>query len=65
MSRFRMIADEAREVSMLPSGSRLLQPDEVFDVPDVHAESYSCQPGLYEEIETAKAPAKAKTKDGE
>jgi hypothetical protein len=61
MATFRMIADEPRQVSILPSGqTRLLEPDELFDVPDAHAESYECQPGLYELQETApkKAPAK-------
>ncbi len=62
MAKFRMIADEAREVSMLPSGSRLLQPDELFEVDDKVAASYECQPQFYELVETAKAPAKAKTK---
>ncbi len=48
MARFRLIADEAREVSILPDGAlRLIEPDELFDVPDEHAPSYECQPTLY------------------
>jgi hypothetical protein len=55
MAKFRLIADEARQVSILPSGSlRKIEPDEVFDVPDRHAESYECQPHLYESVSSPK-----------
>ena len=63
MARFRYIGDEPREVSMLPAGiTRLLEPDEVFTVPDEHADSYECQPGLYQRDEPAKRATK---KDGD
>jgi hypothetical protein len=61
MATFRYVGDEARLVSILPSGdTRRLEPDELFDVPDAHTESYECQPYLYELQEAApkKAPAK-------
>lgn len=49
MAKFRLLGDEPRHVSMLPSGTlRRLEPDEVFTVPDEHADSYECQPALYE-----------------
>ena len=49
MARVRFIGDEPREVSILPAGVlRLLEPDELFTVPDEHAGSYSCQPDLYD-----------------
>jgi hypothetical protein len=55
MARFRLIADEAREVSILPAGTlRAVQPDELFDVPDEHAASYECQPALYRRDEPAR-----------
>ena len=48
MARFRFIGDEPRQVSILPAGSlRLVEPDELFEVPDEHAPSYECQPDLY------------------
>jgi hypothetical protein len=49
MAQFRLLGDEPRHVSMLPSGTlRRLEPDEVFTVPDGHADSYECQPDLYD-----------------
>jgi len=49
MARFRYLGDEARHVSMLPAGTlRLVQPDEIFNVPENVADSYECQPDLYE-----------------
>jgi hypothetical protein len=49
MARFRYLGDEARHVSMLPAGTlRLVQPDEIFNVPEGVADSYECQPDLYE-----------------
>lgn len=48
--KLRLITDEARHVSILPSGAlQLVQPDEVFTVPDRHADSYD-QPGVYEPV---------------
>jgi hypothetical protein len=61
MAKFRLIADEARQVSILPAGElRTVQPDEVFDVPDQVAESYECQPHFYEQVSAPKASAKGK-----
>ena len=49
MASFRYVGDEPREVSILPAGTlRRVEPDELFKVPDEHAESYACQPHLYE-----------------
>jgi hypothetical protein len=49
MSQFRYVGDEPRQVSMLPSGElRLVEPDQVFTVPDAVWDSYACQPHLYE-----------------
>ena len=46
--QLRYVGDEAREVSMLPSGmTRRLEPDELFQVPAAYAESYECQPHLF------------------
>jgi len=65
MAKFRYVGDEPREVSMLPTGDgRRLEPDELFDVDSAYADSYRCQPGLYEEIETAPKKAAPK-KDAE
>jgi len=48
MARFRLVADEPRQVSILPAGElRLIEPDELFDVPAAHVESYTCQPHYY------------------
>jgi hypothetical protein len=53
----RYIGDEIREVSILPSGElRRVEPDELFQVDEKVAESYSVQPHLYEVDEK---PAKA------
>lgn len=70
MAQFRMIADEDRQVSMLPSGElRKLEPDELFEVPDEVADSYECQPHYFELVSAPKpksAKATAKTsKDGD
>jgi hypothetical protein len=52
MARFRFAGDEPRQVSMLPAGTlRRLEPDELFDVPDAHWESYASQPALYEPLD--------------
>jgi hypothetical protein len=49
MARFRYIGDEARQISMLPAGAlQLVEPDEIFNVPESVADSYECQPDLYE-----------------
>ena len=49
MSTVTYIGDEPREVAILPAGfSKLVQPDEKFDVPDEFDASYACQPQYYE-----------------
>lgn len=56
--KFRLVADEARLVSILPTGDlRKVEPDEVFTVPDEHADSYEIQPHYYEPLN---APKKTK-----
>lgn len=58
MAKVRLIADEPRIVPWLDN--RLVEPDEVVDVPDGDAESYACQPAVWELVaEPKKAPAKA------
>lgn len=53
MARFRLLGDEPRQVSMLPEGQlRLVEPDELFTVPDEVAASYECQPDLYDRDDT-------------
>lgn len=48
MARIRYVGDEPREVSILPEGTlRRVDPDQLFEVPDEHVESYECQPHLY------------------
>lgn len=52
--KVRYIGDEPREVSILPDGFlRLVEPDELFEVPAAVAESYAVQPHLYEVDEPA------------
>jgi hypothetical protein len=52
MAQFRFIGDKARQVSMLPAGTlQLVEPDEMFDVPEAVADSYECQPDLYERLD--------------
>jgi hypothetical protein len=49
MSKVSFVGDEAREVSILPSGIlRLVGPDQSFTVPDEFDESYACQPHFFE-----------------
>jgi hypothetical protein len=63
MAKFRMTADEPRQVSMLPSGTlRLIGLDEVFEVPDEVADSYEGQP-FYERIDAAKKSTAKKGDD--
>jgi hypothetical protein len=50
----RFVGDEPRDVSILPAGTlRRVEPDEVFEVDEKVADSYSCQPHLYEVDEPA------------
>lgn len=61
MAQFRFVADEPRQVSMLPAGDlRKVEPDDVFTVPDQVADSYECQPHLYELVTPPKTAAKSK-----
>jgi hypothetical protein len=54
--KVRYIGDEPRDVSILPSGDlRRTEPDELFEVDEKVAESYRCQPALYEVDESAPA----------
>lgn len=63
MTRVRYVGDELRQVSILPAGTlRLLEPDELFTVPDEHVESYACQPGLYD-VGDEHAPKKKTRKE--
>jgi hypothetical protein len=58
----RFVGDEAREVSILPAGIlRRVEPDEVFEVDEKVADSYACQPHLYEVDEVAAPAAVAKS----
>lgn len=47
MATIRYLGDEARHVVILPDDARVIWPDELFDVPDEHAESYTQQQELY------------------
>jgi hypothetical protein len=58
--KVRLIGDEARDVSILPAGIlRRVDPDEVFEVDEKVADSYACQPHLYE-VDEAPAPVAKK-----
>ncbi|AEM87087.1 hypothetical protein [Streptomyces violaceusniger] len=61
MSRVRFIGPEPVTVPEL--GDRLVQPDEVIEVPDARHEGYVCQPTNWESVEEpgAKAAAAKKT----
>lgn len=49
---FRFVGDEARTVSMLPSGvQKRIEPDAQFDVPAAYWASYACQPHLFEALD--------------
>ena len=52
MAQIRYRGDEPRQVSILPAGAtRKVDLDEVFTVPDDHAESYDCQPHYFEWVD--------------
>lgn len=60
MAKFRFVGEEPRQVSMLPHGGlRRVEPDEIFEVPDEHAESYESQPHFYERQDAPKPARKA------
>ncbi len=49
MSTVTYIGDEPREVAILPDGyTKVVQPDEKFNVPDEFDASYACQPHFFE-----------------
>ncbi len=56
MARVRYIGSEPVTVPEL--GSRVVQPDEMVEVPDGRFEAYVCQPGTWESIEEPKSAAK-------
>lgn len=60
--KIRYVGEESRQVSILPHGMlRLVEPQEVFDVPDAHVASYECQPDLYEVQAAKKTAGKAES----
>lgn len=63
MAKVRLIADEPRIVPWLDN--RLVQPDEVVEVPDEQVESYVCQPAAWELVAEAKTASKRGSKDGD
>ncbi|MEV0183810.1 hypothetical protein AB0I54_31680 [Streptomyces sp. NPDC050625] len=68
MARVRFIGPEPVTVPEL--GSRVVEPDEVVEVPDERFEGYVCQPGTWESVEepgkaaAKKTAAKAPQKEG-
>lgn len=59
MARVRFIGPEPVTVPEL--GSRVVQPDEMVEVPDERFDAYVCQPGTWESIEEPKTAAAKKT----
>jgi hypothetical protein len=68
MAKVRLLAPEER---LVPWIDRIVQPDEVVTIPDEHVESYTCQPAVWELVEStteakaSKRPAPRAEKDGE
>ncbi len=61
--KVRFVGDEPREVSILPAGTlKRVEPDEVFEVDEKVADSYACQPHLYEVDEPVAPAAKKESK---
>lgn len=58
MARVRFVGPEP--VSVPELGDRLVEPDEVVEVPDERFEGYVCQPGTWESVEEPAAKAAAK-----
>lgn len=58
MAKVRFIGPE--EASVPELGERLVQPDEVVEVPDERFEGYVCQAANWEAVEEPKAPPAAK-----
>ncbi|WP_371612877.1 hypothetical protein [Streptomyces clavifer] len=61
MARVRYIGAEPVTVPEL--GNRLVQPDEMVEVPDARFEGYTCQPALWEAVDEPRVdePAPKKT----
>lgn len=60
VARFRYVGDEPRQVSILPAGTlRTVEPDELFEVPAEHADSYECQPHYFQRDDPAPRRGKA------
>lgn len=57
MARVRYIGAEPVTVPEL--GNRLVQPDEMVEVPDARFEGYTCQPATWEAVEEPKTAASA------
>ncbi|MEU9661929.1 hypothetical protein [Streptomyces chartreusis] len=60
MARVRYVGPEAVTVPELGL-ERIVQPDEVVEVPDERFEGYVCQPTNWEAVEEPKAPSTKKT----
>jgi hypothetical protein len=58
MARVRFVGSEPVTV---PELGRVVQPDEMVEVPDERFEAYVCQPGTWESIEEPKTAAAKKT----
>lgn len=59
--KIRYVGPNPRSVSMLPAGTlRNVVPDELFEIPDKHAKSYTCQPALFKAESAAKPDTKEK-----
>lgn len=56
MARVRFIGPEPVTVPEL--GERVIQPDEVVEVPDARYDGYVCQPATWEPVEEPGAAAK-------
>ncbi|MEU0393811.1 hypothetical protein ABZ208_13710 [Streptomyces sp. NPDC006208] len=56
MARVRLIGPEPVTVPEL--GDRVIQPDEVVEVPDARFDGYVCQPGTWQSVEEPGAAPK-------
>lgn len=68
MASVRLIAPEPRIVPWL-GPEVVVQPDQVVEVPDAHADAYTCQPDVWELVgepkKTTTAAKSRDTKDGD
>lgn len=66
MARVRFLGAEPVTVPEL--GDRVIEPDQVVEVPDVRFDGYVCQPGTWESVEepgaAKKTAAKSSQKEG-